>query len=85
MNLIITEAEIEKAKESWGNALIEISITFEERGIEAARKLASDAIDSVRVWLWYWPSSIQTDDGEWRADISSYQRWSSGIFRWTQR
>ena len=47
MNLIITEEEVAKARESWGNALIEISIAFEERGIEAARKLASDAIDSV--------------------------------------
>ena len=47
MNLIITEEEVAKARESWGNALVEISIAFEERGIEAARKLASDAIDSV--------------------------------------
>ncbi|MEC8356907.1 MAG: phosphoribosyl-AMP cyclohydrolase [Pseudomonadota bacterium] len=47
MKSSITEAEIEKARESWGNALIEISIAFEERGIEAARTLASDAIDSV--------------------------------------
>ena len=47
MNLIITEEEVAKARESWGNALVKISIAFEERGIEAARKLASDAIDSV--------------------------------------
>lgn len=47
MKSSITEAEIEKARESWGNALIEISIAFEERGIEAARTLASDAIDRV--------------------------------------
>ena len=47
MNSSISESDIEKARESWGNALIEISTAFEERGIEAARKLASDAIDSV--------------------------------------
>ena len=47
MNLSITEAEMEKARESWGDALIKISIAFEEHGIEAARELASDAIDSV--------------------------------------
>tara|TARA_B100000575_G_C23058038_1_gene609123 strand:+ start:501 stop:980 length:480 start_codon:yes stop_codon:yes gene_type:complete len=43
----ITEAEIDEARESWGKALIEISIAFEEHGIEAARELASDVIDSV--------------------------------------
>ncbi|MAC69179.1 MAG: phosphoribosyl-AMP cyclohydrolase [Gammaproteobacteria bacterium] len=47
MSLSITESELEQARESWGNALIEISLAFEEDGIQAARELASKAIDSV--------------------------------------
>ncbi|HBW84668.1 MAG: phosphoribosyl-AMP cyclohydrolase [Gammaproteobacteria bacterium] len=47
MNSSITDGEIEKAREAWGSALIKISIAFENQGIEVARELASDAIDSM--------------------------------------
>ena len=42
----ITQDDIEKALTIWGNGKISISKAFEEGGIDAARKVASDNIDS---------------------------------------
>lgn len=43
----ITEAELTQAREAWGDALIAISKTYEESGIDAARALANDVLDAA--------------------------------------
>ena len=47
MTTEITEQELTDARQTWGNALIAISKAFEEQGIDAARIVANDALDSA--------------------------------------
>jgi hypothetical protein len=43
----ITEADVIAAQNAWGDALVSISRTYDEQGIEAASKLAGEVIDSA--------------------------------------
>lgn len=43
----ITEVELATARENWGNGLISVSKAFDEGGIDAARDVASDVLDSA--------------------------------------
>lgn len=43
----ITAAEIEAAQKAWGDALVSISRTFETQGIDKAKALASNVLDSA--------------------------------------
>ena len=43
----ITEQELAGARKIWGDALIAISRTFEEEGIDAARVVANGALDTA--------------------------------------
>ncbi len=43
----ITEADVIAAQNAWGNALVSISRTYDQQGIEAATKLAGEVIDSA--------------------------------------
>ena len=45
--MAITEQEIIKARQAWGDALIAIAKAFEEGGIEQAMPVASAAIDDL--------------------------------------
>lgn len=47
VNLAITEAEVLAAQEAWGDALVKISTTYEEKGLEAAKELAEQVIDQA--------------------------------------
>ena len=47
MTLEITENELADARKNWGNALVEISKAFETEGVNAARAVASRALDTV--------------------------------------
>ena len=47
MTLEITENELADARKNWGNALVEISKAFENGGVNAARAVASRALDTV--------------------------------------
>jgi len=47
VNLAITEAEVLAAQEAWGDALVKISTTYEEKGLEAAKELAQQVIDQA--------------------------------------
>ena len=47
MTLEITEDELADARKNWGNALVEISKAFETEGVNAARAVASRALDTV--------------------------------------
>jgi hypothetical protein len=43
----ITEADLTQARAAWADALVSISKTYEESGIDAARVLASDILDAA--------------------------------------
>lgn len=43
----ITKEDLDQARVAWGDALIAISKTFEDNGIDAARSLASDVLDTA--------------------------------------
>ncbi len=43
----ITEADLAAARTAWGNALIDISKTFESDGIDAARTVAEGVLDTA--------------------------------------
>lgn len=45
--MTITEADLTKAREAWGDALISISKTYESDGIDAARALALEILDAA--------------------------------------
>jgi len=47
VNISITEAEVLAAQKAWGEALISISTTYDEKGIAAARTLADNIIDKA--------------------------------------
>ncbi|ALB43611.1 MULTISPECIES: hypothetical protein [Nostocales] len=47
VNISITEAEVLAAQKAWGEALVSISTTYDEKGIAAARKLADNIIDQA--------------------------------------
>ena len=47
MNTIINDDDLMLARESWGDALISISRTFKDKGIDATRELAIRLIDST--------------------------------------
>mmetsp|Transcript_36445 Transcript_36445/g.73471 ORF Transcript_36445/g.73471 Transcript_36445/m.73471 type:complete len:193 (+) Transcript_36445:95-673(+) len=43
----ISEKEVLAAQEAWGEALVSISLTYEEHGFEAAKELAEKVIDEA--------------------------------------
>lgn len=43
----ITDAELTKARQIWGEALVAISKAFEDQGIDAARQVANGALDAA--------------------------------------
>ncbi len=47
VNSNITAAEVEAAQKAWGEALIAISKTYDERGLAAAKALANNVLDSA--------------------------------------
>lgn len=47
VNISITEAEVLAAQKAWGEALVSISTTYDEKGIAAARTLADNIIDQA--------------------------------------
>ncbi len=47
MTSAITENDLAAARKAWGDALVSISVTFEDSGIDAASKLAGQVIDSA--------------------------------------
>ncbi len=47
VNMGLTDKEVMNAQQGWCNALLEISKTHEQKGEKAAKKLASDIIDSA--------------------------------------
>ncbi|MFM6621710.1 MAG: hypothetical protein ACKPHZ_06145 [Dolichospermum sp.] len=47
VNTSITEAEVLAAQKAWGQALVSISTTYDEKGMAAAKKLADDIIDTL--------------------------------------
>lgn len=46
-NNAISEAEILQAQKAWGEALVAISLEYEEKGAESARTLAGEVIDTA--------------------------------------
>ncbi|WYL95447.1 MAG: hypothetical protein HEQ35_17970 [Gloeotrichia echinulata IR180] len=47
VNRAITESEVLAAQKAWGEALVDISITYEREGIKAAKALAEKVIDQA--------------------------------------
>jgi len=47
VNTSITEAEVLSAQKAWGQALVSISTTYDEKGIAAARTFADNIIDKL--------------------------------------
>ncbi|GCL42971.1 hypothetical protein [Dolichospermum planctonicum] len=47
VNISITESEVLAAQKAWGNALVNISTTYDQEGIAAARTLAKKVIDEL--------------------------------------
>ncbi|MFM6221216.1 MAG: hypothetical protein ACKPCK_07665 [Dolichospermum sp.] len=47
VNISITEAEVLAAQKAWGDALVNISTTYDQKGIAAARTLADKVIDEL--------------------------------------
>ena len=43
----ITETELEQARQAWGDALITIAKAYDADGIDSARKIAGDVLDSA--------------------------------------
>lgn len=43
----ITEAEVIAAQNAWGEALVEIATTYDEKGIDAARQRAAEIIEAA--------------------------------------
>ncbi|MFN7526889.1 MAG: hypothetical protein ACK5QA_05575 [Dolichospermum sp.] len=52
VNISITEAEVLAAQKAWGNALVNISTTYDQEGIVAARTLAEKVIDELYAYQW---------------------------------
>ncbi|HAY05133.1 MAG TPA: phosphoribosyl-AMP cyclohydrolase [Hyphomonas sp.] len=44
---LITEADVIAAQNAWGSALVSISRTYDEKGIDAATQLAGEVLDSA--------------------------------------
>ncbi|NJR70260.1 MAG: hypothetical protein HC771_17685 [Synechococcales cyanobacterium CRU_2_2] len=44
----ITEREVLAAQQAWGNALVAISTTYDQKGLVSAKSLAGDVIDRNR-------------------------------------
>ena len=47
MNSNITDSDITKARKNWGDALVSISTTFEDQGVDATIEIAGNIIDSL--------------------------------------
>ena len=47
VNISITESEVLAAQKAWGNALVNISTTYDQEGMAAARTLAKKVIDEL--------------------------------------
>ncbi|MFM2432833.1 MAG: hypothetical protein RLZZ511_4047 [Cyanobacteriota bacterium] len=47
VNTNITEAEVLAAQKAWGDALVAISTTYDQKGTAAAKALAGDVIDAA--------------------------------------
>lgn len=47
VNTTITEAEVLAAQKAWGEALVAISTTYEQKGLAAAKTLAGNVIDQA--------------------------------------
>ncbi|MEB3292014.1 MAG: phosphoribosyl-AMP cyclohydrolase [Synechococcales bacterium] len=47
VNMAITEAEVLAAQKAWGNALVAISMTYDQQGHAAAKTLAEKVIDTA--------------------------------------
>ncbi|BAZ80934.1 hypothetical protein PN497_19855 [Sphaerospermopsis kisseleviana CS-549] len=47
VNLAITESEVLAAQKAWGDALVAISTTYDEKGKDAAKALAEKVIDEA--------------------------------------
>ena len=47
MNSNITDDDLTKARKNWGDALVSISTTFEDQGVDAAIEIAGNIIDSL--------------------------------------
>lgn len=47
VNLAITEAEVLAAQKAWGEGLVAISTTYDDKGLEAAKDLAEKIIDQA--------------------------------------
>lgn len=47
VNISITQAEVLATQKAWGDALVNISTTYDEKGMAAAKKLADDIIDTL--------------------------------------
>ena len=47
MTTAITESDLTVARKAWGDALVSISTTFEDQGIDNAIEVASNIIDSL--------------------------------------
>ena len=45
--MAITEADLEQARQAWGDALVAIALAWESDGIEGARTVAGDVIDAA--------------------------------------
>lgn len=52
VNISITESEVLAAQKAWGNALVNISTTYDQEGIAAARTLAEKVIDELYAYQW---------------------------------
>ncbi|MFO5475041.1 MAG: hypothetical protein ACLBM2_14270 [Dolichospermum sp.] len=52
VNISITESEVLAAQQAWGNALVNISTTYDQEGIVAARTLAEKVIDELYAYQW---------------------------------
>ncbi|MFN7516453.1 MAG: hypothetical protein ACLBM4_18190 [Dolichospermum sp.] len=52
VNISITESEVLAAQKAWGNALVNISTTYDQEGIVAARTLAEKVIDELYAYQW---------------------------------
>ncbi len=52
VNISITESEVLAAQKAWGNALVNISTTYDQEGMAAARTLAKKVIDELYAYQW---------------------------------
>lgn len=47
VNMSVTESEVVAAQKAWGDALVAISTTYEQKGLAAAKALAENIIDEA--------------------------------------